>query len=70
MAHLKLQKYAKYHNINYWDVSCNYYYSYSAAETDCTMSITIDPLYVKAYLRRGVARQQMNQLDAALKGIY
>jgi len=39
---------------------------YGAAELDCTTSISIDPTYLKAYLRRGTARIGLNKLREAL----
>lgn len=38
---------------------------YAAAEADCVTAITLDPLYVKAYLRRAAARVGLQRLVAA-----
>ncbi|XP_059168622.1 RNA polymerase II-associated protein 3-like [Physella acuta] len=38
---------------------------YGAAELDCTTSITLDPLYVKSYLRRATARTAMGKFKEA-----
>jgi tetratricopeptide (TPR) repeat protein len=40
---------------------------YMEAEADCTLAITLDPRYVKAYHRRGLARQGMGAYDEAIK---
>ena len=40
---------------------------YGAAEVDCTTAITLDPLYVKAYLRRAAARVGLQHLAPALE---
>lgn len=34
---------------------------------DCTTAITLDPLYVKAYLRRAAARAGLQRVAAALE---
>jgi len=39
---------------------------FQAAEIDCTVSIEINPTYLKAYLRRGTARLGLNKLKEAL----
>lgn len=38
---------------------------YAAAEVDCTLSITLDPKYVKAFHRRGTARIGLKKLNEA-----
>lgn len=40
---------------------------YAAAEVDCSTAITLDPLYVKAYLRRAAARVGLQHLEPALE---
>ena len=35
-------------------------------EQDCTDALALDPMYVKAYMRRATARQKLNKLQAAL----
>jgi tetratricopeptide (TPR) repeat protein len=42
---------------------------YSAAEKDCSLSISLDPNYVKAYHRRATARISLKKLEEA-KGDY
>lgn len=37
------------------------------AETDCTEAISLDDRYVKAYARRGTARQELKQYSAAIR---
>jgi hypothetical protein len=37
---------------------------------DCTKAVALDPQYVKAYQRRGVARQFLKLYDDAIKGVY
>jgi len=39
---------------------------FGAAELDCTTSISLDPLYVKAYLRRATARASLGKLTDAV----
>ncbi|KAH9510167.1 hypothetical protein Btru_043643 [Bulinus truncatus] len=39
---------------------------FAASELDCTLSLTLDPLYVKAYLRRATARSCMSKLNDAI----
>mgnify|MGYP001793689613 CR=1 FL=1 len=39
---------------------------FGAAENDCTDAIALDPTYVKAYIRRGTARQKLKKLQGAL----
>jgi len=41
--------------------------NFNEAEIDCTKAITLDPQYVKAYQRRGVARQFLKLYDDAIK---
>lgn len=38
---------------------------YQAAENDCTLCLSIDPTYVKAYLRRGTARSALKKISLA-----
>lgn len=38
---------------------------YGAAEADCLQALSLDPLYVKAYLRLGAARFELKKLDTA-----
>lgn len=45
------------------------FYSFKEAEIDCTNAITLDPQYIKAYQRRGVARQFMKSYEDAIKGM-
>lgn len=37
-------------------------------EADCTLSLSLDPAYTKAYLRRGVARSNIGKIDSAKRG--
>uniref|UniRef100_A0A0B7ALH0 RNA polymerase II-associated protein 3 n=1 Tax=Arion vulgaris TaxID=1028688 RepID=A0A0B7ALH0_9EUPU len=39
---------------------------FASAELDCTVSISLDPMYVKAYLRRATARTGMLKFDEAI----
>lgn len=41
------------------------YIRYAAAEVDCMTALTLDPLYVKAYLRLGSAQFFMKKLQKA-----
>lgn len=41
------------------------YFRYAAAEMDCMTALTLDPLYVKAYLRLGSAQFFMKKLQKA-----
>lgn len=41
------------------------YLRYAAAEMDCMTALTLDPLYVKAYLRLGSAQFLMKKLQKA-----
>lgn len=43
--------------------------SFKEAELDCTKAITLDPQYVKAHQRRGVARQFLKLYDDSIKGV-
>lgn len=45
--------------------SCDLIYRFQAAENDCTLCLSIDPTYVKAYLRRGTARKNLNKFSLA-----
>lgn len=38
---------------------------YGAAEADCLQALSLDPLYVKAYLRLGAARFELKKFDTA-----
>ncbi|XP_052251220.1 RNA polymerase II-associated protein 3-like isoform X2 [Dreissena polymorpha] len=38
---------------------------FAAAELDCSIALTLDPLYTKAYLRRGTARLGLNKYEEA-----
>lgn len=38
---------------------------FKEAETDCTTALQLDPEYVKAYHRRGLALKELNQLNEA-----
>lgn len=38
---------------------------FAAAEEDCCASLTLDPLYIKAYLRRGTARLGLEKCEEA-----
>jgi len=42
-------------------ISCRY----GAAEADCLQALTLDPLYVKAYLRLGSARFELQKFAMA-----
>lgn len=39
---------------------------YAAAETDCTLALSLDPTYIKALQRRATARDALNKLELAL----
>ena len=41
---------------------------YAAVEEDCSTALAIDENYVKAYLRRGVARRHLGKCSAAIQG--
>ena len=43
------------------------HYSFAEAEEDCNKSLVLDPTFVKAYHRRGVARFSLKKLDLAIK---
>ena len=43
-------------------------YRYGAAEEDCSTALALDDSYVKAYLRRGAAREKMGKLEEAREG--
>lgn len=40
---------------------------YSEAETDCTLTLSLDPAFTKAYLRRGTARVALGKTTSARK---
>lgn len=40
-------------------------YRYGAAEADCLQALTLDPLYVKAYLRLGSAHFELQKFTMA-----
>lgn len=40
---------------------------YSEAETDCALTLSLDPSYIKAYLRRGTARVALGKTTSARK---
>jgi len=42
---------------------------YELAVEDCTASVELDPRYVKAYMRRAQAYENLEDLDAALADI-
>jgi len=42
-------------------------YQYGAAETDCTLALSIDNTYVKAYQRRASARTGLGKYDLAIE---
>lgn len=45
---------------------CNVWYCrYQNAESDCTTALQLDKTYVKAYQRRAIAREHLNQLSEA-----
>ena len=46
--------------------SVNALYRFAAAEFDCTTSISLDPLYVKAYLRRATSRAALGKMADAV----
>ena len=41
------------------------YFRFGGAELDCTSALSLDPLYTKAYLRRGTARMGLQKYAAA-----
>ena len=41
---------------------------YAAVEEDCSTALALDEDYVKAYLRRGVARRHLRKLSDAVEG--
>jgi hypothetical protein len=43
-------------------------YSFLQAEEDCTKAITLDKKNVKAYLRRGTAREMLGDCKGAIEG--
>ena len=45
-------------------------FSYVECETDSTLALSLDPVYVKAYLRRGSARKALGKVESAIKGIH
>ena len=51
-------------NLTWCIVSC----SYVESEADCTLSLSLDPAYVKAYLRRGAARNALGKVESAVRG--
>ncbi len=38
---------------------------YTSAESDCSLALTLDDRYLKAYLRRGTARLKLGRVDEA-----
>merc|ERR1719308_772719 len=40
---------------------------FGAAETDCTLSLSLDPTYIKAYQRRASARTGLDKLNLAIQ---
>nr|CAB3265686.1 RNA polymerase II-associated protein 3-like [Phallusia mammillata] len=40
---------------------------YIETEADCTLSLSMDPTYIKAYLRRGSARKAMTKIEGAIR---
>jgi len=42
---------------------------FAAAEVDCTLSISLDPKYTKAYHRRATARAKLGKLEEARKDL-
>lgn len=40
---------------------------YVETEVDCTLALSLDPTYTKAYLRRGTARLALNKVESAVK---
>ena len=47
---------------------CGHPCRYAAVEEDCSTALAIDENYVKAYLRRGVARRHLGKCSAAIQG--
>ena len=43
-------------------------FRYIETEVDCTLALSLDPTYTKAYLRRGTARLALNKVESAVKG--
>lgn len=71
MCFLQVEKYRVFYSLNcflfvekYID---NFRFRFKEAETDCTTALQLDPEYVKAYHRRGLALKELNQLKEALE---
>jgi hypothetical protein len=43
---------------------------YAAVEEDCNTALALEDDYVKAFLRRGVARRHLGKLTQAVHGEY
>ena len=41
---------------------------FAAVEVDCNTALALDEHYVKAYLRRGVARRHLGKYSEAIQG--
>ena len=44
------------------------FFRYAAVEKDCNTALALDDSYMKAYLRRGVARRHLGNLSEAIEG--
>ena len=56
----------KFHGtLFYYNLTLN---RYVETEVDCTLALSLDPTYTKAYLRRGTARLALNKIESAVKG--
>ena len=64
MLCLKLSKEFGFKYITLKDLTLS---RYAAAEFDCSVALALDPLYTKAYLRRGTARMGLEKYEDAKK---
>jgi hypothetical protein len=50
----------------HWPTNCGH--RYAAVEEDCNTALALEDDYVKAFLRRGVARRHLGKLTQAVHG--